>query len=335
MFQVTTAYPNLRAGLNPSFLEVSDERLDALVAELYGPGVGAEDVEGFFDDLGRGLQSVARGAAHVVQQAAPMVQHALPAIAQGAATGSALGPWGALAGAIAGGAGSLMSQSGNPTLRGIGQAVGGVTQLAGSLTGGGAARGGVAGALGQLAGSSRGGAAGGAAGGFQGATGLASQVAGLLGGGGSANALLGLLARPETAQALSAAALGAYGRNQVAVGQQQVPVQSILGALGTLAGHAAHEAEAIGESLPAHYYGADGELAIDPASPDQRAGALLELFINTPSEWVAEDSGEAGEYEPGEDAYGAQDAAYDEWLVASEADWSPEYDEHEEHFHAW
>lgn len=352
-----TAYPALRASLDPGYVEISDEQLDALVAEIYGTGVSAEDVEAFWNDLGRGFSNVAQSVGRFAQRAAPVLGRALPSIAQGALSGATVGgPIGAIVGAAAGGAGGVLSQSRNRTLRGIGGAIGGATQLASSFTGGGALRnlagvalggGGRGGALGGLAGTALGalGRQGGAAGAISRVAGqFAPQLAGLFGGGGggSANALLGLLSRPETVRALSAAAMGPYGRTQVPVGSQAVPVQSILGALGTLAGRAASEAEAAGEqAFPDYFYAADGELAIDPADAEQRAEALLELFASTPSRYVERAAREYDEYD--EAGYSDEDAAYDEWLLANEAVWSEdgefdgeawEYDEYEEYDHA-
>jgi hypothetical protein len=353
-----TAYPNLRESLAPNFVEVSDEQLDSIVAQIYGQGVTAEDVEAFWSDVGRGFQSVGRGAANFARQAAPVVSRALPSIAQGAMSGAALGPWGALAGAVAGGASGIMSQSRDPTLRGIGGAIGGATQLAGSFTGGGAVRnlaglalgggggrggrGGFGGAIGQIAGGAFGGAQRGGAGGALGQQGgaagaigqaagaLAPQIAGMFGGGQgfNANALMGLLSRPETLRALSSAALGPYGRAQIPIGQQHVPVQSILGALGNLAGRAAAEAEIASEQYPEYYFDSAGELVIDPADADQRTFALLELYAGTPSPYEAAEAEadyEAGEADEAE--YTTADAVYDEWLLANETEWTEDQEE--------
>lgn len=338
------SYPVLRASLAPEYSELSDEQLDALVAEMYGPGVSAEDIESFWRDVGKGFKRVGK-----------TVGRALPSIAQGAMTGASVGgPWGALAGAVAGGAGGILSQSRNKTLRGIGGAIGSAGKLAGNFTGGGALRGlagsvlgGAAGrgGLGRLAGGALGalqgrGGAGGALG--QLAGGLAPQLANALGGrGGSAGALLGMLSRPETVRALSAAALGPAGRSQLPIGGQAVPVQSILGALGNLAGRAASEAEAYGDH-PAYFYRADGELAIDPADAEQRTLALLELYAETTSPYESEafesdesdesyesdESDESSDYD--EALYTDEDAVYDEWLLANESAWS-EYEEEESH----
>lgn len=377
-----TLYPNIRANIRGDLVYLSDEQIDAVVAEIYGAGVAAEDVEGFFDNLSRGFQTVGHAVGNFAQQAAPMVAKALPSIAQGAMTGAKFGPWGALAGAVAGGAGGILSQSKDPTLRRIGGGIGSVTQLASNFTGGGAfgniakiglgalgggggrgGGGGIGGLLGQagqfapqLAGILGGGGRGGGGRGGAGAAGLLSQFAGAAGGGGgiggilgglapqlaamagsigqghaapggSANSLLGMLARPETTQALMAAAMGALGRPAVPVGPSAVPVQSILSALSRLAGNAAHEMEAAnGEAAhPEFYYGAEGELALDPADSDQTTNALLALYALSLPRWG---SGPGGlQAEPPESAdewvpqYTAADAAADAWLLEN-ANWA-------------
>jgi hypothetical protein len=296
-----TVLPNLRRSLAAEYNELSDQELDALVAEIYGPGVTAEDVEGLFDDIGRGLHSAAGAVGHFVQQAAPAVGKALPAIAQGALTGASVGgPIGAIVGAAAGGAGGILSQSKDPTLRGIGGAIGGVSQLASTFTGGGAlsnlakvgvgalSGGGgasITGALGSLAGVP--GPLGKIAGTINQVAPIAAQI-GSLGRGGSANALIGLLTRPETLQALSSAAMGQFGKPNVMVGNQPVAVQSILKALGNLSERAASEAVAVpAEGLPPYFYGESGELAVDPADSDQRTDALLALLALTAPRWAA------------------------------------------------
>jgi len=370
MYATSTAYPRLRESLGADYLELSDEQIDLLVAEIYGPGVTAEDVESFWNDVGRGFQKVAKGVGTFARQAAPVVGRALPGIAQGALTGASVGgPFGAIAGAVAGGAGGVLAQSRNPTLRGIGGAIGSAGQLASTFTGGGALGslanvalgalgrgGGPAGAVGQIAGGAlgalqRGGPAGalgslggaalgalqqrpGAVGAIGRAAGaIAPQFATALGGRGvSANALLGLLSRPETVRALSAAAMGPYGRQNVMIGTQPVPVQSIMNALGSLAGRAAAEAEAEAEDLPAYFYGADGELAIDPANSDERVDALLELYATTPPPRASTRFAiEAIADESGEPEYTAEDALYDEWLIATESDWSGYGEDDESH----
>lgn len=342
MLMTATAYPQLRASLGPAFHELNDEQIDALVANLYGPGVAAEDVEGFFGDIGRGLARAGRSVGRIAQQAAPHVLTTLGGVAQGAATGAGFGgPIGAIVGAVAGGAGSALSQTNNPTLRGIGGALGTATQLASQFSPTGRL-GGLAntalGALGQAA-AGRGGAAlaqagqglAGALAGGGGAQGVLGGLLGAAGGaarGGSANALLGMLTRPETLRALSAAAMGPAGRSQVLVGQQPVGVQSILSALGSLAGRAAREAEVEG-GAEAHAWlrGASGEALYDPTDAEQRTDALLELYATTPAPWLHEPEPE----EPvrrrrrrrrAEPLYTQEDAFADAWLLAGEAAWS-------------
>jgi hypothetical protein len=306
-----TSYPTLRENLAPQYSALSDEQIDALVAQVYGEGFTGEDLEGFFDDVKRGLGNVAGAVGNFAQKAAPVVKNALPGIAQGAMAGSALGPWGALAGAIAGGAGSALSQSKNKTLSGIGRGLGTATQLASSIRGGGAAggvgkllqgglsqlggRGGALGgvanlATGAIAQLGRGGAPGGALGNI--ANAAMGGIAKLAGGqgappGANANALLGMLARPEVGQALMSAAMGGLGRQSVQIGGNQVGVQSILGALGNLAGRAAGEMqETYAERLPEYFYDQNGELAIDPAESHQRTDRLLTLMALTSPIWA-------------------------------------------------
>ena len=222
-----TDYPLVRQNLAPEFAELSDEQIDALVEHFYGEGFTGEDLEGFFDSIKRGLGSVAGAVGDFAQKAAPVVMKTLPGIAQGAMAGSALGPYGMLAGAIAGGAGSALSQSKNPTLRGIGRGLGSATQLASSIRGGGAA-GGIGGllkgGLSQLGG--RGGAAGGIGGLLQGGL---SQLGGR---GGAAGGIGGLLQ----------GGLSQHGRRGGDAG-------AALGGIANIFGGALHGAP--GQALPA------------------------------------------------------------------------------------
>src|SRR6476469_1991288 len=163
-----TEYPTLREHLAPELAELSDEQIDVLVEQFYGAGFTGEDLEGFFDTLKHGLGNVAGAVGNFAKKAAPVVTGALPGVAQGAMAGSALGPFGMLAGAIAGGAGSALSRSKNPALSGIGRGLGTATQLASAVRGG--AAGGIGsllqGGLSQLGGGRGGGGVGGALGGI-------------------------------------------------------------------------------------------------------------------------------------------------------------------------
>ncbi|MBX9797458.1 hypothetical protein [Sphingomonas sp.] len=261
-------FPMFRSSLAPDYAEASVEQLDAIARTIYGPEANAEMVESFFSDLGRGLSHAARGIGQFAQRAAPIVANALPSIAQGAMSGAALGPWGALAGAIAGGAGGILSQVNNPTARAIGGGIGSVTNLLSTVRGGGPQ--GALGALGALGGGTMRGA------GLPGA------------GGGSANALMGLLARPELLQAITSGAMGSFGRPSVPVGGQQVPVNMLLSALGTLANRTAHEAAEFAggaEAVPAFIESAGEALGADTQDAEGRADTLLTLLALSPMIW--------------------------------------------------
>lgn len=276
-----TDYPLLRASLAPQYANLPPRQLDELVRRIYGPQASAEDVEGLFDDIGRGLQSAARGVGQFAQRAAPMVVKALPAVATGAASGAAFGPWGALIGAGAGLAGGLLSQSSNKTARGIGGAIHTTGNLVSTVRGGGAT-----GALGSLS-SVASGALGGTAAGQQALGGMRAGRSGASGG--AANMLAGLLARPELAQSLLASLMGSSGRQNIPVGNQQVPVSQMLAALSNVAGRAAHEAAEYDESAedtPEYAEAAAEALGIDPEDAEGRTDALLTLLALTPSLWM-------------------------------------------------
>ena len=314
-----TDYPTLREHLAPGFAELTDEQIDALVEQVYGPGFTGEDLEGFFDTLKQGLGHVTGAVGNFAQKAAPVVAGALPGVAQGAMAGSALGPFGMLAGAIAGGAGSALSRSKNPALSGIGRGLGTATQLASAVRGGGAA-GGIGsllqGGLSQLGGGQGGGGAGGALGGIANLLGGARPPGQPLPAGASANTLLGLLARPEVGQALRSAAMGGLGRQSVPMGSSQVGVQSILNAISSLAGRAAGEmAGTESESLPEYLYNAEGELAFDPAERNSRTDALLTYMVLTAPSWAARPPVVVVQ-PPREPEYTEADAEADEWLWA-------------------
>lgn len=317
-----TSFPLLRSCLAAEFSDLNDEQLDAVVAEIFGADATAGDIESFWSDIGRGLS-----------RAGQSVAKALPSIAQGAATGAGFGgPIGALVGAVAGGAGGILSQSRNKTLRGIGSAVGGVGQIASTIRGGG---------LGSLANIALGGLAKAAPGGAGGPLGsLAGGLARAIpGAGGSANALMGLLSRPETMQAMMSSTLGAAGRSRVMVGNQPVGVQSIMSAIGNLAGRAGAEAAAdTSEGLPDYFLDAEGEPEIDPADADQRTDALLALFALTlPRLLAGQRDKESDESDDSDDREGAEwdeafpeytdaDAENDEWILAA-ADFDIEVEE--------
>lgn len=316
-------YPLLRASLAPEYAKLSESDLDQLVRAIYGGEASAEDVEGLFDDIGRGLKSAARGVAGFAQKAAPVLGRALPAIASGAGGGAAFGPIGALVGAGAGLASGLLSQSGNKTARSIGGAIHDVGGLVSTVRGGGAG-----GALGSLAS---------VASGALGGTPIGRAAAGALrggSGGGAANALLGFLSRPELAQALNSSALGAIGRRSIPVGGQQVPVHQMLAALGQLGQRAAHEAaeyDPDAAETPAFAEAAAEAFGIDADDAEDRTDALLTLLALSPSVWNRQPqvNVRVGQPDPyfGNEDWSEYDESWESWESEGESELAYEYDD--------
>jgi hypothetical protein len=287
----TNQFPLLTSSLAPRYAEASYQELLGIVEAVYGEGATPESVEGLFGDIGRAFGSAGQSIGHFVQQAAPMVARAVPNIIQGASSGAAFGPWGALAGAVAGGASGIMQQSSDPTVRGIGGAIHQVGSLASSIRGGG--MGGGLGSLGSIGTGGQGRAPGAAGmlasifGGNAGATGGSGAPAS---GGGAANGLMGLLSRPETLQGLLSATMGNFGNQTLQIGGQQVPVHTLMSALSTLAGRAASEAAECAENAeatPEFALSAGEALGINPESSEGRTDALLTLLALTPSIWAS------------------------------------------------
>jgi hypothetical protein len=224
-------YPYLRASLRSDGRFVSGEDLeDVTWAEL---GLPAEDVEDFLSSL------------------ASFGQRALPGIVQGAATGSALGPWGALIGGVGGGLASALTGPGGPAAPRPAVARPPQAQPPAAI------------APAPVA---------------------AAAPAPTLPANG-AGALLGLLSRPEVMQALTALALGNRGTTSVAVGNAQVPTAAIASLVSQLAAQSAAGANAApresDESIPSYLLGEDGECRVDVSCPRQRAAALHELFVES------------------------------------------------------
>lgn len=106
----------------------------------------------------------------------------------------------------------------------------------------------------------------------------------LPGGSPAAGQLLQTLFRPETLQALIAMVMGQAGRQNIPVGNTQVPPAAFTNLLGVLANQANAEISAgsqngsASESLPRYLENYAGEAFGDPAIPEHRAAALLELL---------------------------------------------------------
>ncbi|MGX9787906.1 hypothetical protein [Mycobacterium sp. MMS18-G62] len=123
-----TYYPSLRDALDDRFAALSDAEIDEAFGAAFGEGVSAAEYEEFFSSLGKALK-----------KAAPTLAAFGKGALSGAAAGSALGPFGALGGALIGGTGGALAKSGRGPLRDIGRVAGGVVGTAGQLLPGGAA----------------------------------------------------------------------------------------------------------------------------------------------------------------------------------------------------
>ena len=261
---MSTAYPTLRSVLRPELAESNDAFIESLVHQHYGGAMDAVEAEEFLNDIGRSLGQFGRGVANVAGQAAPHVMNALPGVLSGAATGAALGPWGALAGAAIGGVTSAIgsAQAGQPgpsRPRVVAPAARARSIPRVPRASGGAVLGQVAGLAGPVLGAFA--QAGGSS------SGIGGQIAGLLG-------------RPEIQQALMSQLLGALGRQSISVGGAQVPTGAMMNMVGTLFQRAGQPTAgaAEDESIPAYLLDASGQLRIDSADPDARADALAEWF---------------------------------------------------------
>jgi hypothetical protein len=272
----TTFYPNLRANLSPQFAGFSDADLEGMFESAFGEGVSPAEYEEFFGGLGRALSSAAGSVGRFAQQNAPGIAQIGQGALQGAMAGSAAGPWGAALGAVTGGVGSGLSQYGTGTTRDVGNVMSGVVNTAGALTGRGGGAGGISNLLGGLLGG-RGGGAGGI-------SSLLGSLTGRGGGGGAAGALMGLLGRPETMNALQSLAGGSGGMVPVGARGTPVPANAFAGLIRSLAAEA--EAESFsgeaGESAPGYLMNAAGQFIVDPSLPDHRAAHLLQMLASAP-----------------------------------------------------
>lgn len=313
----------LREVVDPSLAALPAYALREQVDSAFGEGFAEAmdaDLEGVFDGIGRAFSSAARDVGRFAQRAAPAVAHIGGGVIQGAMSGSAAGLPGIIAGAAVGGAGAGLSRYGSGAARQVGQALTGVTQIAGQFSPMGRAGGAIGSAVSGLGGlaSRRGrpnfgqiagqvgqaalGALGGSAGG-----GAMSQVAGLLrspqaagalgqmfGGGSGAGQLMSALQRPETQQALAALRLGPMGRPSIPMGPQQLPVPT--GAFAQLVGHLAQQAAG---AVPARQGEDEGEAIAfmaddeggffgDPASAGDRAARLWDMMNEAQAERLIE-----------------------------------------------
>jgi hypothetical protein len=155
---------------------------------------------------------------------------------------------------------------------------------------------------------------GGLAGGLGGL--LSGGLGSLFGGSPAAGQLLQTITKPETMQALTSMAMGAFGKQNVPVGGTQVPVSAFGNLLKTLIGRAEAEyAESIarsrGDGTPEYMLDYAGEAKSDPAVAENRAEALFELLQASSRESERESVESESESEAAEQESEALQAEYD------------------------
>lgn len=237
-------FANLRHVLSTDYNELADDEVEQVLDSVWGEGA-AEDLESFWGQVQK-IGSTAGG----------YLKNAAPGMIQGATAGAALGPWGMVGGALAGGTASVVQQATAP-------------KGARSPIPSGALPAGIPGIPGGHT------------------AGHAPQLPPVPHPNGSpaAGQLLQLLARPEIVQALMSMAMGPAGRPSVRVGDTPVPVGGIANLLGVLANQASAEYHAItaGESTgaPAYLLDRTGEFVCDPTNAAERAGVVLNLLADS------------------------------------------------------
>ncbi|MFJ8635308.1 hypothetical protein [Streptomyces sp. NPDC093568] len=279
MDDVPTRYPAVRNVLASPYAELSDEALESVTPRLFG-GLTAPDAENWLSAIGSGLGAFASQAAQAVSS--PQGQRILSAAGGGAAAGSAAGPWGALIGAGLGAATAALAPQ--PTAprpaaapaRGRGPAPATASSAAGTAAvtwspqpAAPPAHGTPAPAP-QLHPASE-------------PPPLPAYHPGPASAGGAGNALLSVLARPETQHALIQLALGAAGKEKVSTGGFAVPAAAFANLLGGLATQASAEfAESHPEAAEADDTYVAFQPSADPANPLDRAASLNALLSSLP-----------------------------------------------------
>lgn len=215
-----TRYPAARRVMKDAAADLDDSAVADYLESVF-PDASAQEIESFM----RSLQSFGRSIAPVVKQAVPIIQRAAPGAIQGALQGGMVaGPWGALAGAGIGAAGSLLSQPpsaapqqqtapASPAQRQVA-----VQQPAPSR----------AGPAPRRSSPTR----------MQ--TSPVPQATTQAGVNPAVTQLLALLSRPETMQALMSLAMAGRGRAAIPVGQRQVPPAAFANAIAEYASAATH-----------------------------------------------------------------------------------------------
>jgi len=218
------------------------------------------------------------------KQIGNVAQAALPGMAQGATMGAAAGPWGALVGAIAGGA---LSASAPKPKRAPAPAAIPASPPARSLTA--PPNTATAPSVASIPVQSP-------------VATVPAAVAAPPAPGNPAAQLLWVVQNPQMLQAIASVVMGRAGQQEIPVGQTSARPAAFLNALSTLASQAAVHAEAFAEGgVDGYLLGEDGEATIDLTSPEARAAALLEHLRRTPDSpanqaiayWLCEAAGQA------------------------------------------
>lgn len=262
----------LRRCLAPAYANLPSPQLVALMNNRFGEGAAEaynDYLEGFFDDL-------ARGVGNVVRQAAPVIANVGSGIVSGAGAGLAGGPIGAIVGGVLGGAGRALGSYAPGPWRQVGNVLNTGVQIAGQFT-----------PQGQL-GAQLGGVVGSLPSALRSPQSLLQQVPGLLGAfspqaGSAAQRLSSLFQNPHVQQAMGALQLGDLGRTSVPVGagQTPVPVSAITGLLSRLSAQALDEALQEGDAGEAdlsYMFDTQGRPLGDPTSETDRQQRLLALL---------------------------------------------------------
>jgi len=220
----------------------------------------------------------------IAKEAGPALQRAAPSIAQGAATGATVGgPWGALVGAGAGLASGVLGSRRQAAVQ--------PASAASSSVPAGAPR-----------------------------TAGVSEPLVLPAGQGAAATVLGLLQNPIVKNALTSQAMGASGKQQIPLtAGTSVPraaINSLLTQLLEKATEGLVESELMSEQ--SYLKGENGELLVDPASPEQQA-ALVLSHISASTTRPRSDTGESvdGGESIREAEFSAEDLA-EGWLASEE-----------------
>jgi hypothetical protein len=337
-------FPQLRQVVDPRLAGLPGQQLRSTIDSAFGDGMADsidQDLEGIFDGFTRAMS-----------QALPAITHIGGGVLQGAMAGSAAGLPGIIAGAAVGGTGAGLSRYGHGAARQVGNALSGVTQLAGQFTPmgqAGAALGSTVSGLGAMAGGGRrgqpgGGNALGQIAGLLSSPQVSGALGGLFGGTSPAGQLASAIQRPEVHQAIAALRLGDMGRQTLPVGPQQQPVPTAV--FAQLLSHLAQQAHTMpvgqaaphapsfpggpiseAESLEFMSDGEDGFIG-DPSNAGDRAARLWDMLNESLAEQIVEtlEGYGTGDYADNADGWGdyaddyAADAAWQDQLDLAEAE---------------